>query len=448
MTKSLFALAILLVAIGSGYRALAQDWPQWMGEQRDGVYHGNGLVDRIPEQGLPVLWRTTISGGYSGPAVADGRVFVTDYVSQNSELKNNPGARDEHDGTERTLCLDFSSGEILWKVEYPRHYSISYAAGPRATPTVDGDRVYALGAEGDLLCMTVASGEILWKKQLADEFKSQTPLWGHSAHPLVHGDLLYCLAGGPGSVVVAFNKRTGEKVWQALTASEIGYCPPSIAKIAGREQLLIWHADALCGLDLTSGQTLWEYPIKPRYAMSIGAPRVQGDRLFVSGIGDTAAMLEFDSAGKPDKTLWTGTPRSALYSGNATALWVGDVIYGADCQTGQFIAVDPESGERLWETFALTTGGSRRVSHGTAFLIQNDWRSLLFTENGDLILAKFSKKGFEELGKMKVLDPTGECFGRPVVWSHPALANGHLVARNDKEIVCVDLTSTKNANNR
>lgn len=419
----------------------AEDWPQWMGVHRDGHSHETGLIDQIPEGGLPIVWRSSIAGGYSGPAVADGRVFVTDYVAESEELKNDPGVRDKRKGSERIVCLDLATGKTLWKVEYARSYNVSYAAGPRATPTVDGDRVYALGAEGDLHCVQAETGKVVWRRQLAEEFQSEPPIWGHAAHPLVVGNLIYCLAGGSDSVVVALDKMTGKTVWQALSASEIGYCPPSLATIAGQQQLLVWHADAICGLDLLSGKSLWEYPLKPQYGMSIGAPRIQGNRMFASGIGDTAAMVEFDASGKPTKTLWQGKPKKAVYSGNATAMWLEGVIYGADCQTGQFVAFDAQTGDRYWETFSLTTGGQRRASHGTAFTIQNEWRTFVFAETGELILAKLSQEGVQEKGRMKLLEPTGECFGRPVVWSHPALASRCLIARNDKEIVCVNLAA-------
>ncbi|MBX3422754.1 MAG: PQQ-like beta-propeller repeat protein [Pirellulaceae bacterium] len=432
---------MVLSIIGGSKAGWCDDWPQWMGQNRDGIWHEGGIIERIPDQGLPVLWRTRIGGGYSGPAVADGRVFVTDYLAESQELKNNPSARDSRSGKERVLCLNFATGELLWKFEYPRQYNISYAAGPRATPTVDGQRVYVLGAEGDLYCLNVDTGDVLWRKNLPQEFACQCPLWGYSAHPLIHGDLLYTLAGGKGTLVVALNKHTGQKVWGALSSEEIGYCPPSIAEFGGRQQLMIWYPQAICGLDLQSGQELWNYPLAPQYAMSICAPRVQGNLLFASGIGDTAALVEFDGHGQPARTVWTGKVKQAIYAANATPLWIGDTVYGSDCQTGNFVAVDMANGQRLWETLELTAGGQRRASHGTAFLVQNGSQSFLFTETGHLVMARLSRSGYEELGRMKVLEPTGECFGRSVVWSHPAFANRCLVARNDSEIVCVSLAA-------
>jgi outer membrane protein assembly factor BamB len=445
MLRRLRGCLIALLACAASHPLHADDWPQWLGPQRDGRWAEKGIVDNIPAAGLPVLWRTAVGGGYSGPAIAGGRVFVTDYASPKTEVTNDPSSRERREGKERIHCLSLRSGETLWTVEYPRSYNISYAAGPRTTPTVDGDRVYVLGAEGDLLCLAVANGNEIWKRQFQTDYKAHTPLWGHSAHPLVQGDLVYCLVGGPGSLVVAFNKMTGAEVWKALDNPEIGYCPPSVAIVNGKEQLIIWHPKAVCGLDLSSGKTLWTFPLAPQYDMSIGAPRFQGNKFFASGIGQVAAMVEFDAQGLPSKTLWQGGDiKKGVYAGNVTPLWIDDVIYGSDCGSGLFVAVDAKTGKRHWETYSLTAGGDRRASHGTGFMVQNDWRSFVLTETGHLVLAKLSKEGFEERGRMKVLEPTGECFGRPVVWAHPAFSDRTMVARNDKEIVCVDLAAKGN----
>ncbi len=419
----------------------ADDWPQWMGPARDGVYRETGIAKTMPIGGLPVLWRAPVAGGYSGPAVADGRVIVMDYVTASGTSTNNPGGRDAMTGSERVLAFDAATGRELWKVAYERPYNISYANGPRATPTIDGELVYALGAEGDLHCLQVATGEIVWRKQLAEEYQVESPIWGHAAHPLVHGDLLYCLAGGEGSVVVALDKLTGREVWRALTASEIGYCPPTIQRLGTEDRLVIWDADALHALDLQSGKVIWDYPLQPRYGMAINAPQRSGDLLYVCGIGETAAMIKLDGDGRPNETLWTGKPKMGVYGANSTPLFVGDTLYGSDCGSGEFVAVNARDGVQHWQTFALTTGGERRASHGTAFAVKHEERFLIFAETGDLIFAELSPAGFKELGRMHVLEPTSECFGRPVVWSHPAFANQCMFARNDKELVCVSLAT-------
>ena len=439
-TKTLLLLSTLC---GLANPCRADDWPGWLGAQRDSVVRETGYVTSIPNDGLKVEWRAPIGGGYSGPSVAAGRVYVNDYQATSGKNTNNPGGRDERKGTERVLCFDAKSGKQIWEQAYERPYNISYSNGPRATPTVDGDQLFSLGAEGDLLCLGASDGKVRWKKSLPETYKTETPIWGYSAAPLVYGDLLITLAGGNGSVVVALNKNSGEEKWRALSASEIGYCAPSIAQVAGKPQLIIWHAEAINGLNPLTGEVIWSAPLKPSYAMSIAVPRVQGNKLFASGIGEVGAMFEIAADGKSVKELWRGTPKSALYSANAPALFVGNTLYGSDCGSGQFIAAKAEDGERLWQTFDLTSGGNRRASHGTAFIVKQAEQYWLFNEKGDLILAQLSPEGFKEIGRSHVIEPTGDAFGRPVVWTHPAFANQHAFIRNDKALISVNLAETK-----
>lgn len=429
----------LMLAIGSlASNCQADDWPGWLGPQRDSVIRETGYVSTIPKEGLKVEWRVPIGGGYAGPAVAGGRVYVTDYQASSGKNTNNPGGRDERAGKERILCLDAKTGKTIWEQSADRRYNISYSNGPRATPTVDGDSVYALGAEGDLVCLGASDGKVRWSKSLPAEYQGETPIWGYSAAPLVYGDLLITL-GSAKHVVVALDKKTGQEKWKALTASEIGYCAPSIIQVAGKPQLLIWHAEAINGLDPLTGKIYWTAPLKPSYAMSIAVPRLQGNKLFASGIGEVGAMFEIAADGQSIKELWRGTPKTALYSANAPALFVGDTLYGSDCGSGQFIAAKATDGSRLWQTFDLTAGGNRRASHGTAFIVKQADHYWLFNEKGDLILAQLSPEGFKEIGRSHVIEPTSDAFGRPVVWTHPAFANKHAFIRNDAEIISVNL---------
>ena len=434
-------LALGLVAGSTGETA---DWPQWRGPQRDGIWRETGTVEQIPATGLPVRWRIPVEGGYAGPAVVGGRVFVTDYVRRDGELANNPNDRTLLAGNERVLCLDATTGQVLWKYDYDCPYSISYAAGPRCTPTVHDGRVYVVGAEGNLLCLEASTGKLLWQKDFKRDYAAPTPIWGFCGHPLVVDDLLICLVGGEGSVAVAFDRVTGEERWRALSASEQGYCPPTLMESAGRRQLLIWDADNLNSLEPTTGELLWSEPLKPAYGMSIMAPQLgqlNGQQvLFASGIGNVATLLKLDQQKPAAEVIWKGKATTAVYCANNTPHIVDGVIYGVGCRNGQLRGVDMLTGKRLWESFAPTTG-TRRAGHATAFLVRHDDRWFLFSETGDLILAKLSRQGYEEIDRFHVLEPTGEAFGRRVVWSHPAFANRCVFVRNDKEIVCVSLAA-------
>jgi outer membrane protein assembly factor BamB len=173
--------------------------------------------------------------------------------------------------------------------------------------------------------------------------------------------------------------------------------------------------------------------------MSITAPRQSGDYLYASGIGKCAALFKLDRTKPAVEVVWDGTPTTAVFCANSTPIIDGGTIYGNDCEVGNLRAVKLATGERLWETFQPTTGGDRRASHGTAFLTKNGDRYFLFSETGDLVIARLSPEKYEEISRAHLLEPTAECFGRAVVWSHPAYANKCIFVRNDKEIICASL---------
>ncbi|MEM7396757.1 MAG: PQQ-binding-like beta-propeller repeat protein, partial [Verrucomicrobiota bacterium] len=359
-------------------------------------------MSSIPEKGLPVKWRVPVAYGYAGPAVAGGKVYVTDYVKKTGEIRNSPSARDTLTGSERIRCLDAATGKQIWEYAYDRPYAVSYGSGPRATPAVAQGLVVSLGAEGDLVCLKAEDGSPVWKKDLNKEYKTETPLWGHSAHPLIVGDTLYCLVGGSGSLAVAFDLKTGHETWKALSAPESqGYCPPTMIRHEGKEQLLIWDPRNISSLNPADGAVNWTVKLQPAYQMSIAAPRLSGDLLFAGGMGREAVLLEL--GGAEPKEVWRGTPKTAVYSVNSTPFLEDGVIYGCDADTSNFVAVDMKDGQRLWTTLAPTIGEGKKGRHGTAFIVKNGDRFWLFSETGDLILAKLSRDTYEELGRFKVL---------------------------------------------
>lgn len=431
------ALLIGVVCVCSLLRA--DDWPQWLGPQRDSQYREEGVVDRIPEQGLNVKWRAPIGLGYAGPAVAGGRVYVMDYLKEDGIVANNPGGPDRLQGKERVLCLDANTGKVLWKHAYDRPYQISFGGGPRTTCTIDEGRVFALGAEGNLWCLDAESGKVLWSKDFVADYAAKSPFWGVAAHPLVDGELLYCVVGAADGVAMAFDKRTGREVWRSLTAREQGYCPPTMIEHGGRKQLLIWHAESLNSLDPLTGKPHWSVPLVPDFGMAIAAPRQLGQHLYASGYGDAAVLLKLADQSPAVEEVWRGEPKSAVYSANVTPFLEEGMIYGCDISSSALMGVRLADGRRLWQTLAPTLGEGGRGRYGTAFLVKHRDRFFLFTEKGDLILARLSPQGYKELGRFHVLEPTSQTFGRQVVWSHPAFAQRCLFARNDQEIVCVSL---------
>ena len=181
----------ILLCVTGILSASADDWPRWMGEKADGVWRENGIRTDLPKSGAPVVWRVPVGWGYSGPAVADGRVYVSDYQRSEGELVNNPGRAVTWQGRERLLCLDAVTGEEIWKYEESRTYRLSYPGGPRATPTIANGLVYFLGGMGDLVALNAKTGDKKWEKNFQKDFDAGLPIWGFSAHPLVVGDTLY-----------------------------------------------------------------------------------------------------------------------------------------------------------------------------------------------------------------------------------------------------------------
>jgi outer membrane protein assembly factor BamB len=421
----------------------ADDWPQWMGPKRDAVWREDGILDKFPKGGPKELWRVKIKGGYSGPAVADGQVYVMDFdTDADTKDLSSPNKRPKIKGKERVLCLNAKDGKEVWKHEYDCEYTISYPAGPRCTPTVRDGKVYTLGAEGNLFCLDARKGKVIWEKNFKKDYGARTAIWGYASHPLVDGKKLICVVGGKGSVVVAFNKDNGKEIWKAVTASEQGYSAPTIVTAAGKRQLLVWDAEKINSLDPEKGSEYWTVDLKPAYGMSIMTPRVEKDVLFAGAIGPVSVAVELSKDGDKVavKELWrnSGNRDTSVAPINMTPFVEDGVIYGFD-QPSQLRAVELKTGKRLWETLEPLSVKKPLGNSGTGFLVKNGERFWLFTERGELILCKLSRAKYEEIGRAKLLEPTGPGFGRDVVWTHPAFANRCVFARNDKEIVCFSL---------
>lgn len=422
--------------------ATADDWPQWMGPQRDNVWRETGILDSFPDDGPKVSWRAEVAGGYSGPAVADGVVIVTDYVTSD-DVKVANFERKQFTGIERVLCLDEASGKQKWKHEYPVEYTISYPAGPRCTPIIHEGMVYTLGAEGHLFCFRQDSGEVVWSKDFKKEFGAKAPLWGYAAHPLLDGDRLVCVVGGEGTHAVAFHKDTGEQVWSVLNATEQGYSPPTIVTAAGRRQLILLRPDGVSGVNPETGEEYWTAPYEATNGSIIMSPIQYQDYLYVGGYSNKHLLLKLIADEPGYEVVWQDLKTSkkrGISPVNVQPMLVDGVIYGMG-QGGDFYAVDFLSGDRIWQS--AWPLGTRPQQTGTAFIVRNEDRYFLFTELGELVIAKLGadkEAPYAELDRTKLLEPTNVAFGRPVVWSAPAFANKCIFVRNDKECICVDLS--------
>jgi outer membrane protein assembly factor BamB len=446
-----FALVLIGLALAlPSAAARADDWPQWLGPQRDGVWREKGLLEKFPAGGPKVLWRTPLGTGYSGPAVANGRVYVMDRQrAVGPDGKPERPSRKGILGTERVVCLDAASGKVLWKHEYECPYKVSYPSGPRTTPLVAGKRVYTLGAMGDLLCLEADTGRVVWAKNLMKAYGLDgPPVWGFAAHPLLDGERLYCIVGGPGSAVVALNKDTGREIWKALSSEEVGYSPPVLCDAGGKRQLIIWLSESVNGLDPATGAVYWtqEFPVgRPpqRPAVNIATVRCNRDRLFLTTFYHGSLMLKLDTDKPGASILWKGKSNNparpdGLHGLMAAPVFEGDYVYGVAAD-GEMCCLAADTGKVLWQTLAAT--GGAKADCGSAFLIPQGDRFVIFNDLGDLILARLTPKGYTEIDRAHVLEPDHEARGRKVVWSHPAFARRCCFARNDKEIVCFSLAA-------
>lgn len=439
MTRICFFFATILVTS----IVAAADWPQWMGEKRDDVWRESGILERFPESGIEFLWRKPISGGFAGPAVVGGRVFVTDYVKSAGDASPAPTKRNELRGTERVLCLDAKTGEEVWKHQYECNYTIAYPAGPRCTPTVDAGKVFCLGAMGDLMCLDAGTGSVIWSKNLPKTFSAPIPLWGYAGHPLVYKNLLICMAGGENSAVVALEKETGKEVWKTLNTPEIGYSPPTLIEAGGTTQLLIFHGKSLNSLDPDTGKLYWTESLVTAFSMAIMAPRQGGEFLFAGGHSGKSLGLKLDAARPAVTRVWDGGRNIGLAPVSGTPFVEDGIVYGID-GNGLFRAMRITTGERLWSTARPVNGENsetRGPNEGATFVTKNGNRFFIFGENGDLVIARLSPEKYDEVSRTKLLDPAGIGLGRTIVWSHPAYADKCVIARNDKEIVCASLAA-------
>lgn len=432
LPRLLLSGCLALLVLAAGGAALAADWPHWRGPRRDGTWTERGLIQKFAGPAIARTWKAPVANGYNGPTVAAGRVYVMDRLVEPEEM-------------ERVLCFDEKSGEQLWVHRYPASYKgIGYPDGPRASVAVQDGRAYSLGTAGHLHCLDAATGKVLWKHDLNAEYRIRMPIWGISPSPLLYGDTVITHIGGSnGACLVAFDLKSGEERWRAL--DDMGsYSTPIVIKQAGKDVLICRTGDRVVGMDPSSGKLHWAHPFPPKkMVIAIGTPIVEKDRLFLTSFYDGSLMLRLKQDELGVEKLWEAVgpneiQTAALQSIISTPIMIGDYVYGVDSY-GQLRCLDARTGERVWESQDAVPKARWATIH---FVKQGD-RVWMFNERGDLIIAKLSPKGYEEISRTHLIDPTqGQLPQRGgVCWSHPAFANGHIFARSDTELVCADLRS-------
>lgn len=413
----------------------ADDWPQWRGPRRDGVWRETGLVTEFRGPRLPPKWQTPVGPGYSGPTVADGRVFLTDRQT-------------EPDEAERVLCFDAQSGRPIWQYRYTCSYDgIGYTAGPRACVTIDENRAYSLGAAGHLHCLDAASGKLIWSRDLVADFRVRVPIWGIAAAPLIVDDLVVLHVGGrDGACVIALDKATGAERWHALD-DRASYSAPIAIMQAGRQVIIVWTGDSVACLIPESGRVAWRIPFPPsRMPIGVPTPIVADNRLFVSSFYDGSLMIELDKDKLEAHKLWAKRGRNerhteALHCMIGTPVMAGDYLYGVDSY-GELRCLDARTGRRIWEDLTATP----KARWSTIHIVKQSDRYWMFNERGELLITRLSPKGLTIISRTKLIEPTTAQLKQRggVCWSHPAFANRCVYARNDRQLVCASLVAGEN----
>ncbi|VTS06304.1 PQQ-binding-like beta-propeller repeat protein [Tuwongella immobilis] len=426
MRRSATAILMILLVIGAP-ATRAEDWPKWRGPRGDGTWNGPKLPEQWPQSGLKPAWKVPIGGGYAGISVADGRVLTMDV---------------QLDGTqqvERVVALSLADGKLLWEHRTPVKYGNlgGYANGPRAAPTIHGDRVYTLGAVGHAACLEVATGKVVWQRDLVKEVQAEVPTWGFAASPVIDGDKVYLhVAAKPNGCILALNRHTGREIWRSLP-DPAGYCTPILIDAPSGPMMIVWTPEFIRGIDPADGKPLWKVPYPITYGVSIATPIYRDGILFITGYWDGSKAIRLGPKPTDFELIWED--RRNLRGLMAQPLERNGIVYTIDKGNG-LTAFDLKTGRKRWDDENSMTPAGRNPHASFVWLNGSD-RILSLNSRGELILGRLSPEGFQEQSRTQVLSGA--------VWSHPAFAGKFLIARNDGgerptatgpyELVCIPL---------
>ncbi len=389
------------VLLAAAPLAHAGDWPNWRGPTRDGISTETGWTTQWPAGGPKQLWQAHVGLGCSAVHVSAGRAYTL-------------GNKDE---TDTIYCFDAVTGKELWKHSYPSPLMPKYwEGGTLATPTVEGDRVYAVSKMGRLFCFDAATGKIVWQKNLEKDFGGKVPTWGFAGSPLILKDRLLLETGAPDGSVVALEKATGQLVWKN-GSDQAGYSTLQPFSLGGKDYLANFNGVALAVLEQNGGKVVARYPFKTKYDVNAVTPLVSGDKLFIAaGYNHGSALVKF--TGSALERVWESNKMRNHFN---SCVLVNGFLYGFD--ENALACMELATGEVKWS----------EPSIGKASLMLADGKLIVLAEKGDLIIAEPSPAAFKEIARAKVLG--GKC------WCVPVLANGRVYAKNNAgDLVCLDVS--------
>ena len=410
--KRRFLLAATMALLSLASQAVAQTtalWPQWRGPNRDGISKETGLLKQWPADGPPLVWKAAGAGrGYSSFSISDGKLFTM-------------GLRGDR---EFVVAFDVATGKEAWATPHGSAFRNDQGDGPRGTPTVDGDRIYALGGNGDLSALDARTGKIVWTKNVLKEFGGSNITWGISESPLVLGNRVLVNPGGPNASIVALNKADGSVIWKSQS-DRAGYSSGIPVSVNGKTQVVFFTSSRGLGLDLETGQLLWEYPRAANNVANAATPVARGNRVFItSDYGNGGGLVEIKSDAK-------GVSASEVYftkemrNHHSSSILIGEHLYGFS--GGILTAMRFDTGEVAW----------RDRSVGKGSLVFADGMFYALSENGVVGLFEANPASYVEKGRFRIPQdslPT---------WSHPIIAGGHLFLRDQDTIYAYDLRPKK-----
>ena len=411
--KTAILLLGMVVAIG-GRPLTAADWPQFLGPNRNGISAETGLIDAWPAGGLKQLWRVDGGVGMSAVTVKDGVACTLIQVG----------------GSQSVIALEAASGKTKWTTQVAKAYSNQMGNGPRATPAIAGNAVYVMTGDGTLAALKLSDGETIWSHNVFKRHGGKPADYGMACSPLVSGSVVIVTIGSPSATVVACDLKTGETKWTAGRGEAAGYSSPSVLKIGGKDQLVVFAGASAFAVDPASGKQLWRYAYVTAYDCNIATPLAVGGNVLISaGENHGSALLKIGS-GSAVSEVWTsiGT-RSVLRNEWQTSIQLGGHLYGFDNvgsagPVTHLTCVKAATGERVWQ----------QLRFGKGNLISADGKLFASTMKGEVVVVNATSDGFQELGRQTVLGRTRQA---------PSLSDGRLFLRDDKVIVCLDVRGAK-----
>jgi outer membrane protein assembly factor BamB len=403
------AVLILVVVVFCISEAAAQaggNWPQWRGPNRDGISKETGLLKQWPAEGPPLVWKATGAGtGYSSLAISNGRIYTM-------------GVRGDR---EFIIAFDVATGKEIWATPNGGVFSNDRGDGPRGTPTIDGDRLFALGGNGDLSSLDVKTGKLVWTMNILEKFGGRNPRWGISESPLVMGEKVLVNAGGQDASVIALNKKDGTVIWKSQSDGA-GYSSAMPVQIGSTTHVVFFTHQRAIGVDLKDGKLLWNYPRAANNVANVATPVVRGNRVFISSdYGNGGGLVEI----KPDNSAQEVYFTKEMRNHHSSSILIGDHLYGFS--SGILTAMRFDTGEVAWK--------DRSVGKGS--LVFADGHLYAFSEGGVVGLVEVNPTSYVEKGRFKIQQdslPT---------WTHPVVAGGRLYIRDQNTIYAYDVKAKK-----